>query len=874
MGRTVTDLWAPPAPLEMWGVTYQSSGIITRNNYYGVELNFESQSEAVFNFDVEVGYWKDGRYIVEDHVIPGSGSISIDVGGEGESLSVISARVKSSGFGQHIQLYANDLYFIPKGLEGDINPHIADAAAAFDRAFTSPIVFDLDNNGFGLVHAKDGVHFDIDADGFAEKTGWIKPTEAFLVRDVNGNGVIDSQAEMFGTDATSTAAEKLATMDKNSDGFVTSKDAGWGTLRLWKDANGDGVSQADELFTLASQGVVKLGVAHTTESDKTIAGNVVDWQANWYKSGGVVGGKYGDVLFETKNEDSWYVGTDTTATQSFNPEALLLPLSRGYGVMKSLHLAASDSAGVMNALKAVDGLALSALSGASQQVANLLFAWAGVSGVKAESGGQYYNQQYIAFMEKLFDHDWVVAGGIGTIGSQFPNTYLSTSEISDEFGMAWQVLKTRLLVQGPLEPVFSHAYYDFSQDKIVFNDTLADVLARAKTLAPSSGAAAYWQEVGLALTVHADQFGGDVAAIQSALDTAAGSHVAIMENWLKGQTGAEHFEGSRFADYITTLGGNDTVDAGSGNDSVMGGTGDDTLIGGKDNDTLVGGTGNDYLRGDSGDDLYRYTKGDGNDTIYESGSGNDEIIISGYTTANTVFTRVGNTTDLQITFSGSATDKILVEDALEVGTDTMETISIGSTSRSIDSLRAEVLAKQTTTGDDNILGFSNYANSLLGGDGNDTLRGDSLSDTLKGGNGNDLLDGDAGNDLLYGGMGADTLDGGKGTDTLNGGADADVYYFASSDMGKGAAADHIVGFSRSQGDKIDLHMSGISAAGFVGTGGFASGGVKEFGYDLVTSGAGVKSTVIRIDYNNDGVTEREIVLDNLHIALTASDFLF
>lgn len=106
------------------------------------------------------------------------------------------------------------------------------------------------------------------------------------------------------------------------------------------------------------------------------------------------------MLFETEQEDSWYVGNDTTATQTINPEALLLPLSRGYGVMKSLHLAASDSAGVMNALKAVDGLALSALSGASQQVADLLFAWAGVSGVKAESGGQYYNQQYIAFMEK------------------------------------------------------------------------------------------------------------------------------------------------------------------------------------------------------------------------------------------------------------------------------------------------------------------------------------------------------------------------------------------------------------------------------------------------------------------------------------------
>ena len=68
-------------------------------------------------------------------------------------------------------------------------------------------------------------------------------------------------------------------------------------------------------------------------------------------------------------------------------------------------------------------------------------------------------------------------------------------------------------------------------------------------------------------------------------------------------------------------------------------------------------------------------------------------------------------------------------------------------------------------------------------------------------------------------------------------------------------------------------MSGFSASSFVGTGAFASGGVKEFGYSLVTT-AGVKSTVIKIDYDNNGVADREIVLDGVHVALVASDFTF
>ena len=63
--------------------------------------------------------------------------------------------------------------------------------------------------------------------------------------------------------------------------------------------------------------------------------------------------------------------------------------------------------------------------------------------------------------------------------------------------------------------------------------------------------------------------------------------------------------------------------------------------------------------------------------------------------------------------------------------------------------------------------------SLSGGDGLDTLFGESGNDTLDGGDGNDSLFGGAGADTLLGGNGADTLDGGTGNDSLSGGAGAD-----------------------------------------------------------------------------------------------------
>jgi Ca2+-binding RTX toxin-like protein len=57
-------------------------------------------------------------------------------------------------------------------------------------------------------------------------------------------------------------------------------------------------------------------------------------------------------------------------------------------------------------------------------------------------------------------------------------------------------------------------------------------------------------------------------------------------------------------------------------------------------------------------------------------------------------------------------------------------------------------------------------NSMLGGNG---------ADTLSGGGGNDFLIGNGGNDALNGGAGNDFLNGGAGADTMAGGAGSDIY---------------------------------------------------------------------------------------------------
>ena len=141
----------------------------------------------------------------------------------------------------------------------------------FNNAFSTPIVLDLNNNGIEYIKndSLSSVFFDIDADGFAEKTEWIKPTDGFLVRDTNGNGRIDSQAEMFGDNGGTSAYAKLALLNSNNTGAsanaITSADtAAWNTLRVWQDTNSNGKTDAGELTTLLSLGITSIGLQSST----------------------------------------------------------------------------------------------------------------------------------------------------------------------------------------------------------------------------------------------------------------------------------------------------------------------------------------------------------------------------------------------------------------------------------------------------------------------------------------------------------------------------------------------------------------------------------------------------------------------------------
>lgn len=160
---------------------------------------------------------------------------------------------------------------------------------------SDPLTLDLDGDGLETtgINTADPILFDHNADGIRTATGWVLADDALLVLDRNGNGVIDNGTELFG-DSTplnfgGNAADGFAALaqeDTNADGLVDSSDANFSELRLWRDLNQDGISQAEELFTLDSQNVAALIVAKTENAVVLANGNQIADLGGFLRSDG------------------------------------------------------------------------------------------------------------------------------------------------------------------------------------------------------------------------------------------------------------------------------------------------------------------------------------------------------------------------------------------------------------------------------------------------------------------------------------------------------------------------------------------------------------------------------------------------------------
>ena len=186
-------------------------------------------------------------------------------------------------------------------------PHLASCCGEFEQldclnsggefnystcSCTSPVIVDVAGNGFNLTNPVNGVPFDINGSGIAQQVSWTAAgsDDAWLTLDRNGNEKIDDGWELFGSVSPQAYLSKgeskngfrsLALLDKcenggNDDGQIDVRDEAFSDLRLWRDQNHNGVSEASELRTLP-ESEIKVIELHYKES------KYVDDNGNWFR---------------------------------------------------------------------------------------------------------------------------------------------------------------------------------------------------------------------------------------------------------------------------------------------------------------------------------------------------------------------------------------------------------------------------------------------------------------------------------------------------------------------------------------------------------------------------------------------------------------
>ncbi|MCA1494980.1 hypothetical protein I6F11_29640, partial [Ensifer sp. NBAIM29] len=635
----------------------------------------------------------------------------------------------------------------PGGPPGGRRPAWRKPGNPMDTPPASPLVLDLDGNGIEITELSSSTaFFDFDMDGFAQWTAWIGTSDGFLALDLNGNNGIDDLSELFGFESYNSPTDhgftKLSAYDENGDQVIDAADSVFPNLRVWRDLDGDGVSDNGELFGMEELGITAINLQATF---------INTWQGeNWLSHVSTFTSADGS----TKNiYDVWFEHSDMytvhrpSQQSDLDPAVKTLPNLAGYGNVRDLNYAMSAD-GDLRAQ--VTSLVLEAQQLSPFEIhtrfETILLKWTGANDVTPGSRGTLVDAQHLAVLEALHGRpfqNWVGGDEAGVNAARLLEDYYQ--EI-----LASYLLK--FLVQQPMSyfrtvdanagqytlPIvsFLNFEYDVSQDRVLgaqetFLTDLVEYTLKPAIHINGSGSEFALQLLGpLFDQLSVELFG-----------TVNGLNGAISE--LLPTLGVS--EGLSLAFAKLLAGANFVVSTAS----------TAALTGTSGVDVLRGGVGDDLLEGGAGDDTYVYRHGDGDDTISEGirGGAADSLVLIDANPTNVTLARNGNDVTVVVAESvpgagdgGSILLKNNLDDYYDRGIDKI--VFADGTTWTRNQLRLMLLQQAITAGDDTITGF-NTADVIDAGAGNDTINAGDGDDTITGGHGDDVIDGGRGNDTYY-----------------------------------------------------------------------------------------------------------------------------
>ncbi|CAG2147354.1 hypothetical protein LMG19282_03139 [Cupriavidus campinensis] len=695
-----------------------------------------------------------------------------------------------------------------------------------------PLVLDLDGDGLELSGATGNVLFDFNEDGIKTGTGWARPDDGFLVRDLNGNGVIDSGRELFGVDTlkrngqlASNGFDALADLDSNGDGVISAADDAFGQLRIWQDTNQDGITQASELKSLLDLNITSINIGGTSvgpQAGQNINGNSVALSATFTRDGqtrtvGAIDLASNPFFSEHPTE----VLDPNGNTVEPSEQARQLPQMRGSGMARDLRSAASLSGALAASVTAFAGLdtraaQLAALDDVIGKWAKSSSYWSSLDGylkgmvtIKLPADAGMTEAEFRTMMAVLEVFNGSRFYDIGT-GRTTPAGFVQATEQSVDPVTGGLVFSRKFTLSPPADQLrlIKEAYAALKESVyggLVTQTRLAGYLDAVRMTEDATGV--HLDGTGL-LSRLATRHGSDqVNALIDLVELNRFSGVAVraagidgtglLRDWLAalpadapvrsqfadlhlftgsattGTTLSDVYIGNASANTFWGQAGSDTISGGDGNDMLYGGDGDDYVEGNAGTDTLSGDAGNDDLFGQAGNDTLE--GGAGNDVL-DGGEGDDQLT-GGFGSDTYIFGRGYGRDSIGNQAEGDAAtgkqDIVRMKD-IAAGDVTMRRENddlVLYVNGTYDSLRIRSYFYQDGTGS------SGYAvDRIAFSDGVvwsvDTVRGMTITPTA----GNDTLVGFSIADNMHGLDGADVLYGRGGDDRLDGGAGSDTLY--------------------------------------------------------------------------------------------------
>lgn len=643
-----------------------------------------------------------------------------------------------------------------------------------------PLIIDLGETGIELRSLEHGVNFDLDNNGFAEKTAWIGTEDGFLALDRNGNGSIDNGGELFGDQVilkdgskSESGFEALAELDDNGDGIIDNKDSAFANLRVWIDANHNGKSDSNELKTLNETGIISISLEHSEVSivdEETGARIAESASVTINKNGAVSTVDISEFWFPVNSSDTTQDGVLTAGNV---PNIIQAVNDDESGELLELFYEFSESTDIV--MK-------------RYYLKKILYKITDSKNIAINSRGGNIDARDLHVIEQFMGRDFEGVGGSN------PNSNAASilkdiyTNIENQY---YNILNMYCGLGGYLNATYE--YEDENGNKNLNLDFLNYIFDEKAAEGENIDYLVY--DLGIYLKSY-DKING-TSCFTEYSNHYSENYAYIVESTKSGNTylGTESndsYNGTSKNDFIFGESGNDNLHGGNGNDAISGGSGNDTLygdsgndilIGDEGNDTLDGGTGNDTLKGGYGDDTYIFAKGYGNDTIIDS-DGLNTLRFKGIKPSD-ILVNGTDEYDATITIKGT-NDSLVIKDFrkseeyrnydLEIDGVKMHVTDKDSPFRHIyggngdDVLKAVVddSIMHAFGGDDTVYG-SKENDVIYGNEGNDTVYAGNGNDFVYGGAGNDIIDGGEGNDLLYGGFGDDTyiFDKNCGTDVIN-----------------------------------------------------------------------------------------------------------